>query len=166
MTRFSKSSLGQQLFYISEHTKNKTRYLRDSFPRMIAILLIGFLSGNLFGTTLFFVRRFLLWDGYVIAGCLIVLETISYISYKPRRYNCLQPSDLLYFDDGTTFTKQGSAYTKGEGRTGATSGDARAAAAKRVQQNYFFPPLYLKAIAFFKVGVMIGFFVDAFKVGS
>ena len=122
---------------------------------MISILLFGFLTGNLFGTVLIFVRQFILWDGFIIVSCLIVLETISYISYKPRRYKHLQSSNLFHLDGGSartrnTFTKEKSFTIQNEG----------------FQQNGAFPPLPIKTMSFFKVGVMIGFFVDAFKVGS
>ena len=84
---------------------------------MISILLIGFLSGNLFGTVLNFVRGFILWDGFIIVTFIIIIEGISYLSYKPRDFK-----SFSYFS--------------------------------------------IKALSFFKVGLMIGFFVDAFKVGS
>ena len=84
---------------------------------MISILLLGFLSGNLFGTLLSFVRKFIIWDGFIIATFIIIIEGTSYLSYRPRRFKS-------------------------------------------------FSRFSIKAFNFFKVGLMIGFFVDAFKVGS
>ena len=96
-----------------------SRYLQNNLIFLLFVLLVGFLSGNLFGTVLTFIRGFIIWDGFIIATLLIVIEFTSYISYKPRH-------------------------------------------SKYFRASYF----TLKAINFFKVGFMIGFFVDAFKVGS
>ena len=102
-----------------QNTKIRFRRLRNNFLPMISVLLFGFLSGNLFGTVLTFVRRFVMWDGFVVALLITVIEVLSYLSYKPRHSKSL--------------------------RTCSSTA---------------------KALNFFKVGMMIGFFVDAFKVGS
>lgn len=85
---------------------------RSLFAKELSVLLFGFLSGSLFGTVLTFVRVFLIWDGFIIACLLVVLETTTSL-----------------------------AYTKSPSRSTRT-------------------------INLFKIGAMIGFFVDAFKVGS
>lgn len=99
--------------------KDRFQYLKDNFILKLAALLVGFLSGNLFGTVLLFVRNFIVWDGFIIAVLLIVFEIASYMAYKVRHFYLLQRFSSI-----------------------------------------------IKAIHFFKVGIMIGFFIDAFKVGS
>ena len=99
---------------IDVHTKAK-----EGKAYLISVLLLGFLSGNLFGTILDFLRRFVMWDLFIIATLLFVIEFIGFIAYNPR-----------------------------------------------VTKRSFVLVSKIKAINFFKVGMMIGFFVDAFKVGS
>lgn len=95
------------------------RGAKESKVSLISILLLGFLSGNLFGTILALLRGFVMWDLLVIAALLSVVEFTGFVAYNPR---VTERSSVL--------------------------------ASK------------IKAINLFKVGMMIGFFVDAFKVGS
>ena len=83
MTRLYKNILSNRFIQI----KNKTRYLQQNILSMLCISLLGFLSGNLFGTILNSLRKFMVWDGFIITSLILVIEIISYFSYKPIIYN-------------------------------------------------------------------------------
>ena len=100
--------------------KFKTRYLQQNILNMLCVSLIGFLSGNLFGTVLTPLRECIVWDGFIIACLIAVIEMISYFSYNPARYRL------------------------------------------KISMRW----KICKNLNIFKIGIMIGFFVDAFKVGS
>ena len=108
----------------------------------LVILLLGFLSGNLFGTILDFLRRFLVWDVLIITVLLLAGEAISYMSYNKT----LAP----------WLTKMKSNQAK---RKTPFKIDSK----KAIGFTILTLQPYLN---FFKIGVMIGFFVDSFKVGS
>ncbi len=96
---------------------------------MFALLLIGFVIGNSFGSILDVIRQINAspsWDGLLIICFLFVFEIVSYAVYHAR--------------DRTFFL-------------------------------FLIHPQIIKKRVwefanFFKIGVMIGFFIDAFKVGS
>nr|QHD45155.1 Ycf20 [Codium fragile] len=48
----------------------------------INFFFYGFLFGNIFGSFLFFVRFFLIWDGFLILICLIYFEIFYRIQNK------------------------------------------------------------------------------------
>ena len=125
MTRFYNNVVRGRLIRI----KIKTQYLRQNFLNMLCIFLIGFLSGNLFGTILNNLRNWVRWDGFIIVGLIATIEAISYFSYK----NKLRKSYPF----------------------------------KRLQSNFHLTVhKRTQYLNFFKIGIMVGFFVDAFKVGS
>ena len=122
---------------------------RQSKAHLISILLLGFLSGNLFGTVLNFLRGFIIWDLFIIATLLFIIEFTGYMAYSPR---ITKQSERL-----SCVPKRGK---EAWGNKGAKSSTQIFDLQARV------PVSKIKAINFFKVGIMIGFFVDAFKVGS
>jgi hypothetical protein len=97
--------------------QDKSLFLRKNFPSMLALLLLGFLVGNVFGTFLNTLRFFFLWDGFIIFILIGLLEILNYNVYHAKN-------------------------------------------------RMVSPRIVVQFINFFKIGLMIGFFVDAFKVGS
>ena len=120
MTRLYNNLLSTPL----KKVKLLNRVFQQNILSMLCLVLIGFLSGNLFGTILGLFRELIIWDGFIIACLILVMEIISYFSYNSIQY-----------------TLNSSTRAKNKLK-------------------------FFKKLNFFKIGLMIGFFVDAFKVGS
>ena len=162
--------------------KNKARYLQQNILNMLCVSLLGFLSGNLFGTILNSLRKFLVWDGFIIASLIIVIEIISYFSYKPIRYNEISTQsnqDPSFYKSKICsptrrtstnqrfvrrFVPQQSFCTKGALKKNILY--TKPWSCKRMDCKKVHSKNIFKNFNLFKIGVMIGFFVDAFKVGS
>nr|YP_010732359.1 hypothetical chloroplast RF20 [Polulichloris maxima]WDY13273.1 hypothetical chloroplast RF20 [Polulichloris maxima] len=136
--------------------KKKTRYLQQNILSMLCILLIGFLGGNLFGTTLNVLREWMVWDGFIIAILIVVIEIISYFVYRPIRYK-IKSYTQSKRNWSVCFAKQILDRGFVSKKQALATGNEVDYFAKRKLSNHF---------NLFKIGAMIGFFVDAFKVGS
>ena len=121
------------------YVQRKNSFFKEVFSFALFILFFGFLIGNLFGTFLNTIRFFILWDGFIILMIICIMEC----------YNC-----FLY----NRFFKK-----------------IRENFCKRVclfvcfsyNQNLFTSNQTIwKAINLLKIGILFGFFIDAFKVGS
>ena len=121
--------------FIFNYSKENTRQLLldhrnqwsvDKFTRVLCLLLIGFLIGNLFGTFLNTIRKHITWDGVIVFFLITFIEISNYNVYhnknRPFFFFVLHPKII-----------------------------------KRSFWKYF---------NFLKIGLLVGFFVDAFKVGS
>nr|YP_010731959.1 hypothetical chloroplast RF20 [Kalinella pachyderma]WDY12873.1 hypothetical chloroplast RF20 [Kalinella pachyderma] len=145
--------------YLFKANFKKYKHLQNvPFTGLAALLLLGFLTGNLFGTILDKIRTLFYWDIIIIFFLVIFFEFVSYAAYHKQKPNV--------FFLGTYKT----------GHQVATSAD------KPIYTNFFFKlgfgdinhfiqdvvrtAQFWKFANFFKIGIMIGFFVDAFKVGS
>lgn len=104
---------------------NKNQWSIDSLTKLLCLLLIGFLIGNLFGTFLNTIREHITWDGVIVLVLIVVIEILN--------YNVYHNTDRAFFF---------LLYPK------------------RMKRSFW------RYINFLKIGCMIGFFVDAFKVGS
>ncbi len=109
--------------------QKKSLFFRKNFPCMLALLLFGFLVGNVFGTFLNTLRFFFFWDVFIIFLLVVLLEFLNYNAYN-------------------VFSRP----------KGSVLGYA--------EQELRSAKIVVQFINFFKIGLMIGFFVDAFKVGS
>ncbi len=64
----------------------KIQFLKSNLDFLFKWFFIGFIFGNIFGSFLIFLRKWILWDGLVIFFVLLILETINYIFlYKIKR---------------------------------------------------------------------------------
>ena len=131
---------------------------------MLSILLIGFLSGALFGTILPFVRSLFFWDGFIIASLLVIIECLSYISYRPHLVTN-QRFDFVFDKNEKVNNRLRSqaAFLQPLNRRNFLQNSHKK---KGIIKSYNEKSLIVKSLSFFKIGLMIGFFVDAFKVGS
>ena len=159
-------------------SRRSRRKARQSKAHLISILLLGFLSGNLFGTVLSFLRGFIIWDLFIIATLLFIIELTGYITYNPRitrladrRFACYPPFCAPCPCTEGARAKRGKSTGSPSCPKGAWQGAL--APLRHARQSMQILDLQahvtlskIKAINFFKVGIMIGFFVDAFKVGS
>ena len=109
--------------------RTKYFFLQKNFPGLLALLLFGFLLGNVFGTFLNTLRFFFFWDVFIIFLLVVLLEILNYNAYNV--FSRPKGSVLSYAEQEVRSAK-----------------------------------IVVQFINFFKIGLMIGFFVDAFKVGS
>lgn len=125
---------------------NRSQLSLDKFTRVLSLLLIGFLIGNLFGTFLNTIRKHIMWDGAVILFLISIIEISNYnvYHYKNRSFLSvrLKKKEKVRFSLDT---------------------DQRGLSRVRPKVS---KQLFWKSFNFFKIGLMVGFFVDAFKVGS
>jgi polyferredoxin len=119
--------------------KRKLGFLKTNFSLSLFSLFLGFLSGNLFGTFLTSLRTFLPWDGWIVCSLLFCFEVISYQVYHSKNRSFL----VLWKFPGITVTQSPGTQNQSTG-----------------------PTTFWRHLNYVKIGLLLGFFVDAFKVGS
>ena len=112
---------------------NKSQLSLDKFTQVLCLVLIGFLVGNLFGTFLNTIRKYIAWDGIIVFFIISIIEISNYNVYHNKNRAFLF---ILFRQNYVFFIDQNKAKS------------------------------FWKFFNFFKIGLMVGFFVDAFKVGS
>ncbi|RYE22842.1 MAG: DUF565 domain-containing protein [Sphingobacteriaceae bacterium] len=146
-----KTRLTNFIFYRNLSSRHKYKLSISKVTWVLCLLLIGFLVGNLFGTFLNTIRKYIMWDGFIILFLITFIEILNYNIYhnknRPflffiqpkiiRERNC--PSRSIEMQSFVSFSYKTLFYNK---------------------------RFFLILLNFFKIGLMIGFFVDAFKVGS
>nr|YP_635859.1 hypothetical chloroplast RF20 [Oltmannsiellopsis viridis]ABB81927.1 hypothetical chloroplast RF20 [Oltmannsiellopsis viridis] len=165
-TRFTKIRLKTKREF-----QKKYQFLRQKFATSLVYLFLGFLIGNLFGTLIDFFRL-ILWDGFIIVTIILLFEVISFF-----RYGFNFQSDQLSVSNFFGITPEGSpkGATGQKKRTTSTSLDVEGeryplqtlpgSQPKQVLVGAFFV-FFIKSINYLKLGILLGFFIDAFKVGS
>ena len=115
----------------------KNKLLKKNFLSYLIALFFGFIFGNLFGTIISSIRQFHIWDGFLIIILLLLCETINWVVYQKKRIIILMFRRPF-----------------------------------RILFNFVKNKINKKTIRFhsllnaFKAGLLLGFFIDAFKVGS
>lgn len=121
------------------YLQDRLLYVQKQFTGLLCLLFIGFLIGNLFGTFLNLIREFLVWDGLIGIFLVAVMEIFSYAAYHDK-----ERSFGVFLIHPKTLNRLSKSKQIG-----------------KIGESKFWQKLNL-----FKIGLMIGFFVDAFKVGS
>ena len=123
----------------------KFKIIKKNFVIYIFLLFLGFICGNLFATFLIFFRFYTYWDGFIILLTIVIIEIINFLLYinifQYRKLN------IKFFNNNNKIYKNKFFF------------------------NFFFSSLEkqrknLKFLNFYKMGLLLGFFIDAFKVGS
>ena len=151
--------------------ERKSSFFKEIFSFALFTLFIGFLIGNLFGTFLNTIRSFIFWDGLIIFIILSVMEFLNFFLYR-KKNRFLTVSQNIYYSETnqTSQTKplvllrdvrqqKRSFLIMGQGPQSAEH--AKVSGLKKKQNQFFW-----KSLNFLKIGIMFGFFIDAFKVGS
>lgn len=164
--------------------EKKFNFFSKNFPISVLFLFIGFFLGNIFGTFLNWLREFIVWDGLLIFVLLFFFEIISSIVYQNSLNFILPPvstdqkgffhlfltknlfSKIILF--GNKLKKKSPFKT-----------DTKLTNQLNLEIDYKnlrdFLPInlyFLKNLPMWrllnclKVGILFGFFIDAFKVGS
>ena len=131
-----KTRLSQYVSNIFYNLKRKVLTVQNSFSLILFSLFIGFLCGNLFGTFLDTLRIYFLWNGFIGVILLLCIEIINFFVY-----GISFPKRNLRIDFLQDYNIQ----------------------KKRFCDNMIFLEKSLNA---FKIGLLFGFFIDSFKVGS
>ena len=136
---------------------NKSKWSLNKFTRLLCLLLIGFLVGNLFGTFLNTIRKYITWDGAIVFFLVIVIEISNYKIYHNK--------DRVFFSFITTDrSKVMRCVAKTVFWHNAVL--AQPSFGKVRIQSKIIKSSFWKYFNVFKIGLMVGFFLDAFKVGS
>ena len=174
--------------------KDKFLFFQNSFSSAVFFLFIGFLGGNLFGTFLTRIRTLFPWDGFIVLSFLFFIEIISYSRYHREGrsffvFSFLRPtfgfwsafgltkaSKKLGIDQPLVDQREDREDQKASkmltskrlvdnlpliGNKSVTSKDV-----SRTVPIFFKTRVVWKILNFLKIGLMVGFFIDAFKVGS
>ena len=154
----------------------KTFTKQRNFSLIVFSTLSGFLVANVFGTFLTLLRSCLVWDGFIIIGLLLLVETTNLIVYR-----IFKPSLLRSIEgprtQGTPQRPQKEFRAEGsfsgikdlEGQD-PSKGRSRMISSKTLKPLIFLFDrrsfLLCQLVNSFKLGLLLGFFVEAFKVGS
>lgn len=166
---------------------------KDSNP--IFFLFVGFVIGNLFGTFLPSIRFFFSWDGFIVLFLLFFIEFISYIRYRGKSrfflilWNFSRSSSsgergisfwnidlqlpILFVQKRFSslwgcFAEQNVSFDLEQQRSGREIPqlpDKIIKSATTFLDGSIPFPRY-KSLNYFKIGFLLGFFIDAYKVGS
>ena len=107
-------------------------------------LFLGFVMGNLFGTFLNTFRNLLNWDGLIISMTILIIEFINYLNYKKKAVNLILKKNSNTLVNERPFETLFTLVNK----------------KMKTKLNF------IKFLNFYKIGLLLGFFIDAFKVGS
>ena len=144
--------------------KEKILTVQSSLSFVLFSLFTGFLSGNLFGTFLEKFRSYFWWNGFVGLFILLFIEIINALVYgfsrreygnfsseavsSPRKKR--EPEQDFISSNSQTYRFPNTPLLK-----------------KSPGKHWFYTITQIKrTINSFKIGLLFGFFVDSFKVGS
>lgn len=127
----------------------------------VFFLFLGFVFGNLFGTFLESFRSLFNWDGFIITFTICLGEFISYLNYSQKKVKAeprYKLPSFLFYPFKIFLSKSQSKKNRPQVRFVRQS----------LNEKYkiFQESIPLKILNFYKIGLFLGFFIDAFKVGS
>ena len=131
----------------------KKRFMKvekKSFSLVLFSALLGFLVANIFGTFLTPLRDYVTWDGFIIVGLVVFVETINLSVYKVFK-------SVPFIEDA-----RGLLNTKEIPLTLREINSPLALFTMQRRRKF----LLCQLLNSFKLGLLLGFFVEAFKVGS
>lgn len=140
----------------------------------LSFLFFGFLIGNLFGTFLPLIRIIIPWDGLIVLILLFFMELISYSRYtiSNREFLGIWKSPMIRQYDTSLANEDESSiflhpFFDDKGMSLGVINEQGTAAKGKSQQRFqnFFLNRWNRC-NYFKLGFLLGFFIDAYKVGS
>ena len=137
-----------------------------NFSLTVFSTLSGFLVANIFGTFLTVLRSCLGWDGFVVIGLILFVEAINFSVYRILKPSLLRSKEFRAEERGT-----GAKNLEGQD---SSKNRSRMSISKTLKPFTLFllglsdrrSFLVCQLINSFKLGLLLGFFVEAFKVGS
>lgn len=147
--------------------ERKVNGLNKFFSITLFCLFLGFVLGNLFGTFLVGFRNVFPWDGFIIFSILGFIELVNYGIYQPRgERNFLSRSESLLTKGEERSEPSVSPFSRSRFREATPSVMRSNTFSERRKGRRGWSTLVWKTFNFFKIGLLLGFFIDAFKVGS
>jgi hypothetical protein len=148
-----------------------------NFSLILFSTLSGFLLANLFGTFLTGLRSYVVWDGFIIGVLIFFVEATNVIVYRiPIRSiskeELGEPTDkreiLSLSDKGKPFTLVKGFRKVRFGILPFLSNSLPLSGLNKANETVVREPRspLSQLINSFKLGLLLGFFVEAFKVGS
>jgi hypothetical protein len=137
-----------------------------NFSLIVFSTLSGFLVANVFGTFLTVLRSFLVWDGFIIIGLVFLVEAINLSVYRIFKPSLLRSKEFRGEESLSMATD-----TKDFKGQDPSKERSRVVLSKTLplfllglfdRRGY----LFCQLVNSFKLGLLLGFFVEAFKVGS
>jgi len=162
-----KCSAISNLFFKKE---NFSRSQSPAFASGIFFLFVGFVIGNLFGTFLPAIRIFFSWDGFIVLFLLFFIEFISYIRYQRKSrfflilWNFRKGDETIPFW-GINFQPLIS-FVQNREPVSRRSPEPPPTPEPRGVRGWKLSTLVGRSLNYFKIGFLLGFFIDAYKVGS
>lgn len=151
------------LFFKKE---NFSRSPSPAFVSGIFFLFVGFVIGNLFGTFLPAIRIYFSWDGFIVIFLLFFIEFISYIRYQGKSRFFL----ILWNWEGNNGNKiaisSNFPFFKISLRRGPYLKSEETTTFGKRSFPFSSKGLLCCSLNYFKIGFLLGFFIDAYKVGS
>lgn len=137
----------------------KIKMARAQFLESACSFYLGFIIGNLFGTFLDLLRNKIIWDGIILIMIIFFFEFINFIIYKQARRSA---GSAPPFDD-----EESRQQDLGRTTIWSPLGTNRQRPRKAQAPSFKFQNKKLLIILKnFQIGILFGFFIDAFKVGS
>ena len=166
--------------------KAKVLVFKTTFSVALFTLLLGFIAGNLFTTFLGKLRSTFCepWDGLIILIVLFTLEFISFLIYSCQARvsvtkHAKQSNNSKIRTTGFVFPNKStfSLYKTQEDlkRNNSINSQLFYTTTRKPENNLFLSKpkvsnlsktFFYKSLNYFKIGLMLGLFIDAFKVGS
>ena len=165
---FFETKLSRYLAEIIGNLKEKILTVQSSLSFVLFSLFTGFLSGNLFGTFLDKFRSYFLWNGFVGLFILLFIEIINALVYGLSRR---EYGDFLKKKKSVGVS---SRLTKWQLEQNILSSKSQTYGFTNTpffkispEEHWFYTITHIKrTMNSFKIGLLFGFFVDSFKVGS
>ena len=154
--------------------KERLLVVQNSFSLALFALFLGFLCGNLFGTFLDTLRVYFIWNGFVAFIILLFIEMINFFVYKISLTEKINTNLPLAFNKTRGFqslarvTPKGWLYSPQKGQSNSRGYNIKV---QRKGRDVRFAGVsetsYIeRSMNAFKIGLLFGFFIDSFKVGS
>ena len=170
---FLDTRLSRYLTELLCNLKRKIFTVQSAFSLVLLSLFTGFIFGNLFGTFLDTLRLYFFWNGFVALILLLFIEAVNSLVYgisfskrcDPFRESPLK--DSFYSNQ----KKKGFLSLFYEFPVYAKVNDpqnATISSSKTKKKAFLYDSIIHmeRTLNSFKIGLLFGFFVDSFKVGS
>ena len=183
---FLDTRLSRYLTDILYNLKKKIFTVQNAFSLALLSLFTGFIFGNLFGTFLDTLRLYVFWNGFVGLILLLFIESINSLVYGisfSKKMNQHSFYGHFFFPMKKKKSYRFSGGPKKWNNVAASQAlrEKKNNAPKspnlwKIIENAVFSPnktLFYESVIHiertlnsFKIGLLFGFFVDSFKVGS
>jgi hypothetical protein len=165
---FFKTKLSRNINKIFYTLKERVLIVQNSFSLALFALFLGFLCGNLFGTFLDTLRIYFIWNGFVAFIILLFVETINFFIYRiPLAEKINANLSVSNVQNSNPLLTQRQTFLRSAMNVASLIIPLVRRKGRDVRLAKVSKTIYIKrSINAFKIGLLFGFFIDSFKVGS